>query len=251
MNLVDNYIGGLKSLEILAWTGPMWFAAALLIFSILYALFRKWAPSLVIRASLFHFAVIILVITLGAFFLRLFFPLGTAVVNFQLGYFSSYIVLFILGILAFNNNLFRSVDLKMGRKLLLLAAVIGIPLWVFVMMVGGPAKGQFPINGGFNWQALVYALWESLACMCISFGLVGVFRERLNTKSPFKQFLADNAFAVYVFHPPILIGLSVMFQPVSLAPLLKFLFISALTIPACFIISALIRKVPVFRKIFY
>jgi len=250
MNLINNYTGGIRTLEIFSWTGPMWFAATLLVFSLLYVPVKKLASSFKIKASLLHLSIVIMIITVFAFILRLFFPLGTAVVNFQLGYFSSYIILFILGILAFGSNLFQAVDYKMGKRLLLLTAVVGIPIWGFIMMAGGPSRGIFLINGGFNWQAFVFALWESFACVTISFGLIGVFREKFNSKTRFKQFLADNAFGVYVFHPPILIAISMIFKTMTMPPLLKFPFIFAVALPACFLLSSLIRKIALFKKIF-
>ena len=228
----------------------MWFAAALLVFSLLYVPVKRLGSSFKIKVSLLHFSIVIMIITVFAFILRLFFPLGTAVVNFQLGFFSSYTIFFILGILAFGSNLFQAIDYKMGKRLLILAGIIGIPLWGFIMMAGGPSRGIFLINGGLNWQAFVFALWESFACVTISFGLIGIFKESFNTKTRFKQFLADNAFGVYVFHPPILIAISLIFKTLTMPPVVKFLFITALAIPACFLLSSLIRKIPLFKKIF-
>jgi peptidoglycan/LPS O-acetylase OafA/YrhL len=250
LNLFNYYWRGIKSLNIFSWNGPMWFAAALLIFSLVYVAVRNVVPTIRVKASYFHLLYIVLAITIFAFILRLFFPIGTAVINFQLGFFASYIIFFILGILAFGHGLFQAIDFKMGKRLLLMTVIIGLPLWAFVMILGGPAKGEFPIFGGLNWQAFVFALWESLACVLISFGLIGIFREKFNSKTQFTQFLADNAFSVYVFHPPILIAISIILKNFSLHPLVKFLFISTLAIPACFIIAALIRKIPIGKKIF-
>ncbi len=250
LNLSAFYAKGFKTFSIFSWNGPMWFAAALLVFSLLYVPVKRLGSSFKIKVSLLHFSIVIMIITVFAFILRLFFPLGTAVVNFQLGFFSSYTIFFILGILAFGSNLFQAIDYKMGKRLLILAGIIGIPLWGFIMMAGGPSRGIFLINGGLNWQAFVFALWESFACVTISFGLIGIFKESFNTKTRFKQFLADNAFGVYVFHPPILIAISLIFKTLTMPPVVKFLFITALAIPACFLLSSLIRKIPLFKKIF-
>jgi hypothetical protein len=93
-------------------SGPLWFAVALLVFSILYAAVRLAAdvvrgpaskrpasPRVITGRAISIGAVcLITIIDLVAFLLRLVQPLGTSVVNMQLGYFSSYVVLFVAGL---------------------------------------------------------------------------------------------------------------------------------------------------------
>lgn len=106
------------------------------------------------------------------------------------------------------------------------------------MIFGGPLNGQqYVILGGLYWQSAVYALWEQLLCAGICLGLIVIFRDRYNTQCKLSKCLSDNAFGVYVLHPPILISISLILAGISLHPLLKFIMIVIITLPACFIIS--------------
>ena len=101
-------------------SGPLWFAVALLVFSIVYAVARLVADlvrddrakrpgtaprTITARAINTAVACLIALIALIAFLIRLVQPLGTSVMNMQLGYFSSYIVLFVAGLWAGRNGL--------------------------------------------------------------------------------------------------------------------------------------------------
>lgn len=93
-------------------------------------------------------------------------------------------------------------------------------------------------------------LWESFFCVFFSFGLIGLFKEYMNSQNGFQRFLSDNAFGVYVFHAPIITGISVLCRGIALHPIAKFFIISALAVPVCFVSIWLLRKIPVFRTIF-
>jgi surface polysaccharide O-acyltransferase-like enzyme len=62
--------------------------------------------------------------------------------------------------------------------------------------------------------------------------------------------MSDNAFAVYVFHPPILIAITLLLRGVAPMPLESFLLAAALTVPICFLAGAYIfRRVPGLKRI--
>lgn len=88
--------------------GPLWFVEALLIFSILYIMYRKFfssshrtTRSFPSNRSLFYTAV---GLGVSAFFIRLFWPTGEGLLGLQFGYFPSYILLFIAGTIAYKQN---------------------------------------------------------------------------------------------------------------------------------------------------
>ena len=95
------YLGYLSSFRWLGGTGPLWFAEALLLFSLPYAAWRALRPAIKAKApapTTLTIILIILVTGLLAFSIRLFQPVGTNVANLQLCYFGAYVVLFLLGI---------------------------------------------------------------------------------------------------------------------------------------------------------
>jgi glucan biosynthesis protein C len=243
--------------ELLSGTGPLWFALALLLFSIIYAGWRllfKTGPSPVNEKPIIitHAGVlaVIAVISVVAFLIRWGQPIGTAVLNMQLGFFAQYIILFILGIVAYRQNWLASLSLGFGRFWFHLALILGIPLWFVIMVLGNAPKSLLPFSGGLHWQAAVYAVWESFFCIGICLGLLVIYREKYNTQGPASRFLSKNYFGVYVFHAPILVGTALIFSDWLAYPLLKAIIVAAIVLPVSFGFSYLVRRVPWLEKIF-
>jgi glucan biosynthesis protein C len=137
-------------------SGPLWFAVALLVFSIVYAVVRLAAglvhgsssrPSaapcaFTTRSINIGVACVITLIALIAFLIRLVQPLGTSVMNMQLGYFSSYIVLFVAGLWAGRNGFLQALPGKLGRTWLWVSIGVGLPLWMILQGLGGALEGK-------------------------------------------------------------------------------------------------------------
>ena len=104
--------------------------------------------------------------------------------------------------------------------------------------------------GGPHCQAAAYCLWEAFFCVGLCLGLIVLYRERANIRTRFSGFLADNNFGVYVFHTPILVAVSLALRPLACHPLAKALVVAAITLPACFLVAALVRRVPGLRRLF-
>ena len=93
-------------------------------------------------------------------------------------------------------------------------------------------------------------LLESLAGTGISLGLLGLFRARFNRQGRWAKFMSDNAFAVYVFHTPILIAITLGMTGLHWLPLGKFVLATALCIAASFALCAVVfRRIPGLKKI--
>jgi surface polysaccharide O-acyltransferase-like enzyme len=84
----------------------------------------------------------------------------------------------------------------------------------------------------------------------IVIALIGIFKKKFNTQNSLQKFLSNNSFAVYVFHPPILVAISVLLKNLDLPAVLKFSVVVCTAVPAAFIFVHLIRKIPLCRKIF-
>jgi len=107
-----------------------------------------------------------------------------------------------------------------------------------------------PYQGGLHWQSLLECCREQLAGVGISIFLITWFRERFNKQGRIARFFSANAFAVYVFHTPILITLSKMMIGVHPALLVKFLLLTLLSIVVTYFLSgALLRRTPLLKNI--
>ena len=63
-----------------------------------------------------------------------------------------------------------------------------------------------------------------------------------------RRFLSENAFGVYVFHPPVLVAITLAFRDLHLDPLAKWCLLALIVLPACFAVSWGLRTVPLVRK---
>jgi surface polysaccharide O-acyltransferase-like enzyme len=242
-----QYLGGFDS-----WIdfGVLWFVAALLLFTLVYAVFRmfvddkrlsKPTPS-VMRIMIF--AVCIGVITYA---IRLFFPVGWVLkpLGFQLGHFAQYVAMFVLGIIASRSKWINNADYATGktmRTIALCLVFIGFPLFFVVrQLVGFPVEYY---NVGGHWPSLWYAVWEQLVGFTIVTALLCIGKERWNKPSAFLSTLSRSTFVVYIFHPLILIGLSVALHSWPIEPALKLLVIAPLAVIGSFFLGLLVVKIP-------
>jgi glucans biosynthesis protein C len=259
-----SYGGYLASFRFLSASGPLWFALALLVFSVLYALVRKsielirGAGAARVRhprpsSPVTHgkVAAVVAIIAVGSFLVRLVQPFGTSWYNMQLGYFAQYIALFLIGLWAARTDLLRALPYRLGMSWFRIALAAGIPAWFIIGALGGALSGSADaFGGGWNWQSAAYAAWEAFFCVGVCLGLIVIYRERANTRTVVRGFLSDNAFAVYVFHTPLLVTISLLLKAVSMAPLGKAGLVAVLAVTASFLFSTLIRQVPGLRRIF-
>ncbi|MGZ3823039.1 MAG: acyltransferase family protein, partial [Mucilaginibacter sp.] len=170
--------------------GVLWFAAALLLFTLLYVLWRRLFrkqqqndPPALTNGNILLFGV-----ALGAlsFLVRIIFPIGWILkpVGFQLGHFPQYIVLFILGLMASRNNWLDALNYRQGKKMAIIAILtvfIVFPLFYVLL-----TWLKFPSNyfsGGFHWPSLLYGMWEQVTGVAIMTALLCIGKQRLNKSS--------------------------------------------------------------------
>lgn len=254
LELGQYYLNGLRSLDFIGWTGPLWFAIALLFFSIVYAAARllsaRYVPQFLWEITVLNVVLLVSLITLLAFGIRTVFPIGTDIANFQFSFFAAYIIMFAVGVMGYRQSLFDKIDDGIGKRWLIASFALGIPTWLAIIVFGGVLDGIYLFQGGLNWQAFTYAAWESFFCVTVIIGLMGVFKKHANTQISSQKLLSDNAFAVYAFHAPVLVGISMLLQGIALHPLAKWALIAILVVPVTFIVAHMLRKINVLRKVF-
>ena len=234
-------------------TGPMWFAVALLIFAVLWAYKPPSWNIARIKGPLTRtrVAILIAVAVIGTFLVRIPFPVGTDVWNMQLCFFTQYVLLFIVGIIAFQNNWFSTLSTRDGR-IYMIVAVAAIFLVMFpILIFGGALDGNLdPYNGGLTWQAFGYAFFEQLFGISVSMCMLVWFRERYNRQGWLEKKLSENGFAVYMFHPPVVLGIAVLLVGYDWPGILKMLIVVISATLITFSLAELVlRRIPLLKKI--
>jgi len=235
--------------------GVLWFVAALLLFTLFYVLIRIWikyVPITGIRVPgpgrIFLFAIGIGIIS---FIVRIYFPVGWVLhpLGFQIGHFTQYIALFILGLVAAGNNWLKLLPLKTGKRMALIAILLFLFFPVFYII---RVKMNIPISwysGGYHWQSLLYAEWEQSIGFSIITALVCFGREYLNHTTVFINHLSRAAFAVYIFHPLVLVSFSLLLRNYCIDPSVKLLIVAPAGVVGSFLLASFIVRIPVINKI--
>jgi len=236
--------------------GPLWFVALLLIFSFGYAAWRaltgnrepsparEYAPP-----SYLGIIIFILGLAVVSYLVRIVIPIGREVLGFPtLAYLPQYLSLFIVGAVAYRRNWFRTIPGSKGVVGFVMAMIATVTLFAFAyigfLRAIETGVEQIPQFGYGTWRSAIYALWDSIFAVGMCLAAITFFRRFFNKKSSLGSFLAQQSYAVYLIHIPIVIIITYAMHGLALGGLLKFAVASIITVPICFIIAFLLRKIP-------
>jgi glucan biosynthesis protein C len=238
-------------------SGPLWFVETLLIFSFVYVgcrWLRNDPPTSERKDPPGNLALITLAAGMGLanFLVRIRLPIAWSLdpLNLQLPFFSQYLCMFPLGIVAFRNDWLARMPRATGRRWLALAAVLIAVIFPLLFTLGGALEGDVrKFLGEFHWQAFTYAMWEQLVGVAMIVGLTVLFREHLDRQSSLAEEAAAAGYATYILHTPILIVVTLAVRDIELYPLLKFVLVALIVVPLCFALAAAVRRLPLARRI--
>lgn len=231
--------------------GVMWFVAALLLFNFIYLLYRQMFREVKPSAYKVPSNGTILLFALGlgivSFLVRVIFPIGWVLnpVGFQLGHFPQYIAAFVLGIVAWRSKWTETISYAQGRsmkRMALLIVFLGLPL-IFSLKIIFDAPIEW-FSGGPHWPSAAYSVWEQLTGFAIITALIGIGRHKWNGDSVFLSRLSRYSFAVYVFHPLVLIVLALLLKSWAVDPALKLLIVAPAGVVLSFILASVLVKIP-------
>ena len=230
--------------------GPLWFAQALLVFSlaaVVWLRLRGTSAGPAIGGFPSNARLLAAALACGAmaFLLRLVWPVGTQVWGLQLGYFASYVLLFAAGYMAFERGWLAALPtprVKTWRRVMWLSLptllLPGVTSRFMPALQGDPM-------GGWNISAVVYAFWEPLVAWGVILRLLSRAQEaRSISPSRLQQALARRAYAIYIIHPLVLVGVTIAWATVPWPPLLKFLISGSVACVLCFVLAGGLLRVP-------
>jgi glucan biosynthesis protein C len=236
--------------------GPLWFIELLLFFSLAYVAARLLTARHRPRPSAEGrfpgsgwIALFALLLGVATFLLRLEFPVNTRFepLNLQLANLAQYSAMFVVGLVAYRRNWLLSLPDRVGRLWLWIAVALVLIFPPMALLAG--AQNDEPFLGGWHWQSMLYAQWEAFLCVSMCIGLIYLFRRRWDRQGAMARELSRAAYAAYVIHEPVITALAVVATGVALYPLLKFALAAAVSVPLCFALGALIRKLPYFDRV--
>jgi surface polysaccharide O-acyltransferase-like enzyme len=150
---------------------------------------------------------------------------------------------------AAKNKWLNAITYRTGKRLALLALLLLLffPVFYFIIVKLGIPVSWY--SGGLHWETLLYAVWEQLIGFSIITALL-VFGKKLWDKpSAFLSKLSRYTFAVYIFHPLIVISLSLAFANWPVDPAIKLLIVAPLAVVGNFLLASVILLVPGVKRI--
>jgi hypothetical protein len=238
--------------------GPLWFVAVLLIFSLVYALWRLVfrqpvapPPAEGKAPSNWVIAGFALAMGLLTFVVRIWIPVGEQfrLLGVQFAHFVQYIAMFIVGIVAYRRNWFAA--LTVAQTKVWLAMIVPLLLLFFGLLVlGGALEGDLDSTmGGVHWQSLYYSVWEQFMCVAMVVTLLVWFRTRFNRQGSLARRMSAAAYATYIFHRPVITLLALALASIRLDLALKFILVAPLAVALSFVVGYVVKQLPVARDI--
>jgi len=252
-----------------AWApGLMWFVEALLIFSLVYMLWRlatsgrsPAAPPSANQAQRGapragapgngKLALFALGVGLVTFVVRLVFPVNYWLepFHFQLAQFPQYIAYFVVGLVAYRRDWFACTEVRQAKLWAWVVAALIVAYPVIVVAGGVLESGAGAFLGGLTWQSLLYSVWEQFLCIGIVVALGVWFRERFNHQGRLAANMGADSYAVYIFHPFVIVPLAFVLGGITMLGLLKWLWVAPLALALSFLLAHGVRKLPVARDV--
>jgi glucans biosynthesis protein C len=234
--------------------GVLWFTAALLLFTFVYWLIPKDKSGSEPLAFPKNRVIFLFAILLGivSFLVRIFFPIGWTLdpLGFQLGHFTQYIALFVIGIVAFQNKWLQAITYETGMFWLKVAAItlfIGFPgIYSLKFITNSPIE---VFQGGFTIYSLLVSLWEQLMGISIILAFLGIARVKATEQGALGKEMSRSAYAAYIIHPLILVLISVLLQDIQMHLLLKFVIVGCTAVITTFALSYILVRLPLVKEV--
>jgi peptidoglycan/LPS O-acetylase OafA/YrhL len=238
--------------------GPLWFAQALLIFSLAYCAWRALfgaKPAATERTLAAipagrWWLVSALGVGVAALAIRQFVPVGQNVFGLQLAYFAGYIFLFAVGLAAWRHDWLRQLSWKQARPWIVTLLIAWPCLPLGILAIRALQRGASShTSGGLSWAALLYAFWEPFVAWGLISGWLLLFRERVNQPSRLWVWLDRRAYAVYIIHPPVLVGIALLLHGWIAPALAKFAAVGTLACAASWLLADPPVRLPGVRRV--
>ncbi len=228
--------------------GHLWYVEHLLLFSLVYALWRQVRKDpvgagqgegplpgyLAILAFALGVAVMSALVRIWSpidRWLNLlgFFRVAFADVPRDLGF-------FIVGAVACRGRWFERYPTRAGGVWLVVGVTAATAWYAYILAL----QRVFPLSRLA--MGVIYPIWEALLCCGMCIGLLVLFREVFNSQGRLGKVLAENQYAAYVWHPMLITGLQAALLAVPLAPLTKFALVTLAGVPLVFLFSQWTRQ---------
>ncbi|HOW54952.1 MAG TPA: acyltransferase family protein [Syntrophorhabdaceae bacterium] len=238
--------------------GPAWFLEVLLVFSLVYAAWKAAArPTRREKREGLPFPgngiIVISIIVLAAFtfVMRIYLPSEKQIFHLRLGNYAEYVAFFFTGILAYRNQWLDKLTDVIGRQwtVITLAAVC---VYIFFIVQSWSAGESLSfLRGGLSLKTLAATYVGTFIAVGSSISLTYLFRTFLNGQPGIVRSMAQDAYAAFIFHSPVIIAVTWYARNSLLGyPFVKFISVFIIgTVLTFLVCHYFIRKIPYAKKV--
>jgi glucans biosynthesis protein C len=252
-----NYLENILLMKNVA-PGPAWFLEVLLVFSLVYALWRSAGKFLHAGESAQrpfpgNRTILLFILALGAFTfaLRIFLPTEKQIFHLRLGNYGEYVAFFGAGVLAYRHQWLDRITDAIGTRWTIITAAAACAYTCVVVFAWSSDMSLSFLRGGLSVKTLVMTYVGTFIAVGSNISLVHLFRKYLNRQPGIVRAMARDAYAVFIFHAPIIVTLSYLLQGQALLhPFAKFASVYVFGTALCFFACRyVIRRLPYAQKI--
>ena len=224
----------------------MWFLYGLLIFTLLYTLWRQitksdslkdYIPTDVSIPKNQYLLLIAIFLGICTFLIRLISPIDEFPIGFPFAFFPQYLMMFCVGIIAARYQWFEKMSnehIKFWTGVIIIVVVL---FFVYFFLFIGIEADLSVFLGGPSLPSLIFSLVDNIICMGMIFVLIPIFYSKFNKQGNLMKKLSDSSFPMYLVHPPIVVAVSLFFAPIPLIPVVKFAIVFPLSVVLCYLAS--------------
>lgn len=155
-------------------------------------------------------------------------------------YFASYIFLFAVGVIAKPRNWLPQLGWNDARLWVILACIAWPVLPLALIFAGNGGN----LDGFQSSLGILRAFWEPFVAWGIIASLLLYFRAHVNQPSRLWEWISRRAYAVYIIHPPVLVGLTLLLHGWAAPALVKFGVVGPLACAATWLIADPLVRLP-------
>jgi Acyltransferase family len=228
--------------------GPVWFVAALLLFSLGYAGWRgavPHRPNGAGRITVRPLAWCVLGIVVGDMVVWHWWGFFDSTLwNLNWAHWPQAAGLFTLGVVAGERGWIPSLPARFARACGRVA-VAGLGVLMGLAGVSLATDTFESLGGTLSAGSLLFACLDGVTAVTLSIWVVAWFVRRWDGKpSPLLARAGRGAYGAYLLHPPVLVAISAAARPLAAPPELKFLLVGAVGVPACYLVGYLVSRAP-------
>jgi glucans biosynthesis protein C len=217
--------------------GPMWFVAALLTCSLVYAGWRRWAPVGGHAGGLGreHLVLAAAALAAASFLVRVRWPfMGDTLLDLRFAQWPQAAVLFTLGVLLGERGAIQRLPESWTRPAGWIAGVGVLGLFLLGGLHLAVSGALDPMLGGWHWASAGLAIIEAVTAIAVSVWVVDHVGRWWPRQGPVLGRAGRGAYGAYVLHPLVLVLLSWAARLLPWPPEAKFVLVGVVGVAASF-----------------